>query len=36
MSRLSKLYQTMENLKELGLSINEDLIQEAIAFTKTV
>lgn len=29
MSRLSKLYQTMENLKELGLSINEDLIQEA-------
>ena len=29
MSRLSKLYQTMDNLKELGLSINEDLIQEA-------
>lgn len=29
MSRLSKLYQTMENLKELGFSINEDLIQEA-------
>lgn len=29
MSRLSKLYQTMENLKDLGLSINEDLIQEA-------
>lgn len=29
MSRLSKLYQTMENLKELVLSINEDLIQEA-------
>ena len=29
MSRLNKLYQTMDNLKELGLSINEDLIQEA-------
>lgn len=29
MSRLSKLYQTMDNLKDLGLSINEDLIQEA-------
>lgn len=29
MSRLKKLYQTMDNLKELGLSINEDLIQEA-------
>ena len=29
MSRLSKLYETMENLKELGLSINDDLIQEA-------
>ena len=26
---LNKLYQTMDNLKELGLSINEDLIQEA-------
>ena len=29
MSRLNKLYQTMDNLKELGLSINEDLVQEA-------
>lgn len=29
MLRLKKLYQTMDNLKELGLSINEDLIQEA-------
>lgn len=29
MSKLSKLYQTMENLKELKLSINDDLIQEA-------
>lgn len=29
MSRLNKLYQTMENLKDLGLSINEDLVQEA-------
>lgn len=29
MSRLSKLYETMRNLKDLGLSINEDLIQEA-------
>lgn len=29
MSKLSKLYQTMENLKGLGLSIHEDLIQEA-------
>ncbi|MBU3836851.1 MAG: hypothetical protein H9777_00685 [Candidatus Phocaeicola faecigallinarum] len=29
MSRLSKLYQTMDNLKDLGLSINEYLIQEA-------
>lgn len=29
MNRLNKLYQTMENLKELGLSINDDLIQEA-------
>ena len=29
MSRLSKLYQTMDNLRDLGLSINEDLIQEA-------
>lgn len=29
MSRLSKLYETMDNLRDLGLSINEDLIQEA-------
>ena len=28
MSQLSKLYQTMANLKELGLKINEDLIDE--------
>lgn len=27
-SRLSKLYKAMENLKDLGLSINEELIQE--------
>lgn len=29
MSRLSKLYETMDNLRDLGLSFNEDLIQEA-------
>ena len=29
MSKLSKLYQTMENLRELNLPVNEDLIQEA-------
>ena len=28
MSQLKKLYQTMENLKELGLKINDDLIEE--------
>lgn len=28
MSQLSKLYQTMANLKELGLKINDDLIEE--------
>ena len=28
MSQLSKLYQTMANLKELGLKINDDLIDE--------
>ena len=28
MSQLSKLYQTMDNLKELGLKINDDLIDE--------
>ena len=28
MSQLSKLYQTMANLKELGLKINDDLINE--------
>ena len=28
MSELSKLYQTMANLKELGLKINDDLIDE--------
>lgn len=28
MSQLSKLYQTIANLKELGLKINDDLIEE--------
>lgn len=28
MSRLDKLYDTMANLKELGLTINEDLVKE--------
>lgn len=28
MSQLSKLYQTMANLKDLGLKINDDLIEE--------
>ena len=28
MSKLSKLYQTIANLKELGLKINDDLIEE--------
>ena len=28
MSQLNKLYQTMANLKELGLKINEDLVEE--------
>lgn len=28
MSQLSKLYETMSNLKELGLKINDDLIDE--------
>ena len=28
MSRLDKLYDTMANLKELGLTINDDLVKE--------
>ena len=28
MSKLNKLYQAMENLKELGLKINDDLVEE--------
>ena len=36
MSRLSKLYQTMENLKELDLPINDDLILEANALEEEI
>lgn len=28
MSRLDKLYDTMASLKELGLTINDDLVKE--------